>query len=165
MLRVYACSSSGALLAALTQDGSPCPSDTRSRSECIGVAALHGSSLQGVFSLTSLGQQTSASGEAAPLRARSLGKIGAGRAQMAPNMPPYEEYSARGCCNGPLEAMEWILKQQTAPSETAAVIVEPILGEGGFLTPPPNFLPGLRKLCDKHGLLLILDEVHSTLLK
>ncbi len=77
---------------------------------------------------------------------------------MAPNVPPYDSYSARACCNGPLEAMEWILKQQTAPSETAAVIVEPILGEGGFLTPPPAFLPGLRKLCDKHGLLLILDE-------
>ena len=78
---------------------------------------------------------------------------------MEPNIPPYDAYSARRCCNGPLEAMEWLLKQQTAPSETAAVIVEPILGEGGFLTPPPAFLPGLRKLCDKHGLLLILDEV------
>lgn len=79
--------------------------------------------------------------------------------QVEPNIPPYDAYSARRCCNGPLEAMEWLLKQQTAPSETAAVIVEPILGEGGFLTPPPAFLPGLRKLCDKHGLLLILDEV------
>ena len=83
------------------------------------------------------------------------------RAQVAPNVPPYDSYSARTCCNGPLEAMEWILKQQTAPSETAAVIVEPILGEGGFLTPPPAFLPGLRKLCDKHGLLLILDEARA----
>ncbi|KAK9833580.1 hypothetical protein WJX81_008310 [Elliptochloris bilobata] len=82
-------------------------------------------------------------------------------AMVAPNTPPYQPYSARRCCNGPLEAMEWVLKQQTAPSETAAVIVEPILGEGGFLTPPPSFLPGLRKLCDKHGLLLILDEVQS----
>ena len=87
------------------------------------------------------------------------------RSQVAPNIPPYNAYTDRRCCNGPLEAVEWLLKQQTAPSETAAVIVEPILGEGGFLTPPPNFLPGLRKLCDKHGLLLILDEVHSTLLK
>ena len=81
---------------------------------------------------------------------------------MEPNIPPYDAYSARRCCNGPLEAMEWLLKQQTAPSETAAVIVEPILGEGGFLTPPPAFLPGLRKLCDKHGLLLILDEVRDS---
>ena len=84
---------------------------------------------------------------------------------MEPNIAPYNPYSARRCCNGPLEAMEWLLKQQTAPSETAAVIVEPILGEGGFLTPPPSFLPGLRKLCDKHGLLLILDEVRFLLLE
>ena len=81
---------------------------------------------------------------------------------MQPNIPPFDAYDARRCCNGPLEAMEWLLKQQTAPSETAAVIVEPILGEGGFLTPPPAFLPGLRKLCDKHGLLLILDEVRAS---
>lgn len=39
------------------------------------------------------------------------------------------------------------------------MIVEPILGEGGILTPPPGFLPGLRRLCDTHGILLILDEV------
>jgi len=43
--------------------------------------------------------------------------------------------------------------------ETAAIIVEPILGEGGILTPPPGFLSRLRQLCDKHGMLLIFDEV------
>ena len=43
--------------------------------------------------------------------------------------------------------------------ETAAIILEPILGEGGFLTPPPGFLSALRALCDKHGMLLIFDEV------
>lgn len=45
------------------------------------------------------------------------------------------------------------------PQETAAIILEPILGEGGFLTPPPGFLGALRALCDKHGMLLIFDEV------
>lgn len=45
------------------------------------------------------------------------------------------------------------------PQETAAVIIEPILGEGGFLTPPPGFLTRLRELCDQHGMLLIFDEV------
>ncbi len=46
-----------------------------------------------------------------------------------------------------------------ALQETAAIIIEPILGEGGFLTPPPGFLSALRALCDKHGMLLIFDEV------
>lgn len=45
--------------------------------------------------------------------------------------------------------------------ETAAVIIEPVLGEGGFLTPPPGFLGALRALCDKHGMLLIFDEASA----
>ncbi len=48
---------------------------------------------------------------------------------------------------------------QTAPSETAAIILEPVLGEGGFLTPPPGFMADLRKFADQHGILLIADEV------
>jgi 4-aminobutyrate aminotransferase len=47
------------------------------------------------------------------------------------------------------------------PREVAAVLVEPIQGEGGYLVPPPSFLPGLRELCDRHGILLIADEVQS----
>ena len=43
----------------------------------------------------------------------------------------------------------------------AAIIVEPVLGEGGFVVPPPTFLPGLRALCDRHGILLIVDEVQT----
>jgi 4-aminobutyrate aminotransferase len=43
----------------------------------------------------------------------------------------------------------------------AAVIVEPIQGEGGYVLPEPGFLPGLRALCDRHGILLIADEVQS----
>ena len=81
--------------------------------------------------------------------------------QIQPNVNPYDPYSARTCCNGPLESLKWILKQQSAPSETAAIIIEPIMGEGGFLTPPPSFLPGLRKICDEHGIVLIIDEVPS----
>jgi acetylornithine/N-succinyldiaminopimelate aminotransferase len=46
-------------------------------------------------------------------------------------------------------------------SETAAVLVEPIEGEGGIRVPPPSFLRGLRELCDKNGLLLVLDEVQT----
>ena len=49
--------------------------------------------------------------------------------------------------------------------ETAAMIIEPILGEGGFLTPPPSYLRGLRELCNQHGILLIIDEVSASLLQ
>ena len=79
--------------------------------------------------------------------------------QLPPNTNAYDAYSARSCCNAPIESLKWILKQQSAPSETAAILIEPIQGEGGFLTPPPSFLPALRKICDEHGILLIIDEV------
>jgi 4-aminobutyrate aminotransferase len=48
-----------------------------------------------------------------------------------------------------------------SPEEVAAIFVEPVLGEGGYIVPPADFLPGLRRLCDKHGILLVFDEVQS----
>jgi len=60
-----------------------------------------------------------------------------------------------------LYQLELLLLQQSAPSDTAAVIIEPVLGEGGYVPAPPAFLQGLRKICDKNGLLLIIDEVQS----
>lgn len=47
------------------------------------------------------------------------------------------------------------------PDDVAGVLVEPIQGEGGYIVPPPGFFPALRELCDRHGLLLIVDEVQS----
>ena len=52
-----------------------------------------------------------------------------------------------------------ILKRLASPDEVAAIFVEPIQGEGGYHVAPPNFLPGLRRLCDRHGILLVADEV------
>ena len=60
-----------------------------------------------------------------------------------------------------LRELELLLKTQTAPSETAAILVEPVLGEGGYVVPPPGFLAGLRRICDEHGILLMADEIQS----
>jgi 4-aminobutyrate aminotransferase len=60
-----------------------------------------------------------------------------------------------------LRELKKLLKSQTAPEETACIVVEPVLGEGGYVVPPAGFLPELRKLCDEHGILLIADEVQS----
>ena len=61
-----------------------------------------------------------------------------------------------------LDYIENILFKTTTPAdEVAAIIVEPIQGEGGYIVPPDGFLPGLRELCDRHGILLVLDEVQT----
>lgn len=56
---------------------------------------------------------------------------------------------------------EQILAKVLPPNEVAGFMVEPIQGEGGYIIPPPDFFPALRKLCDKYGILLIADEVQS----
>ena len=60
-----------------------------------------------------------------------------------------------------LNQLEYLLASQTSPRETAAILIETILGEGGYIAPPKAFMKGLREICDKHGILLILDEVQS----
>lgn len=57
--------------------------------------------------------------------------------------------------------LEMVLKSQTAPEETAAIIIEPVLGEGGYVPAPPQFLRELRRICDETGILLIIDEIQS----
>ncbi len=52
-----------------------------------------------------------------------------------------------------------ILAQILPPKDVAGILVETIQGEGGYIVPPDGFYPALRKLCDKHGILMILDEV------
>ena len=60
-----------------------------------------------------------------------------------------------------LRELDFLLATQTAPNETAAMVVEPVLGEGGFVPAPDRFLHGLRERCDHHGILLIVDEVQA----
>ncbi|KAH6643220.1 4-aminobutyrate aminotransferas-like protein [Boeremia exigua] len=63
--------------------------------------------------------------------------------------------------NYALEQVKLTLQQQTSPADTCAIILEPVLGEGGYVPAPPAFLHGLRKICDENNILLIADEVQS----
>jgi 4-aminobutyrate aminotransferase/(S)-3-amino-2-methylpropionate transaminase len=69
---------------------------------------------------------------------------------------PYT-YRGQGI-DGPIEQA---LKTVVSPTDLAAIIIEPVLGEGGFVVPPPAFLHELRALADAHGIVLIIDEVQS----
>jgi 4-aminobutyrate aminotransferase len=80
------------------------------------------------------------------------------RRGFAPLVPgvTHIDYSLEG-----LHSLERIFKTTLPPDEVAGIIVEPIQGEGGYLVPPPEFHPTLRKIADEHGILLIADEVQS----
>lgn len=68
-----------------------------------------------------------------------------------------EESTVRFC----LRELKLLLKSQTAPEETAAIVIEPVLGEGGYVPAPERFLLELRALCDHYGILLVADEVQA----
>jgi 4-aminobutyrate aminotransferase / (S)-3-amino-2-methylpropionate transaminase / 5-aminovalerate transaminase len=60
-----------------------------------------------------------------------------------------------------LQALEQLFKADVDPARVAAIIIEPVLGEGGFYLAPPELLRRLRSLCDSHGIVLIADEIQS----
>ncbi len=68
-----------------------------------------------------------------------------------------EEKTSQWC----LDELELLLMTQSAPAETAAVFIEPVIGEGGYVVPPKSFMKGLRELTKQHGILLVTDEVQS----
>jgi 4-aminobutyrate aminotransferase len=76
-------------------------------------------------------------------------------------------FSAEDCGNGGAGqgALNWIenrlFKSTTPPEEVAAIVVEAVQGEGGYVPAPEGFLKGLRRICDEHGIMLIVDEVQS----
>ena len=59
------------------------------------------------------------------------------------------------------EQLELTFAQVVYPEHVAAILVEPVLGEGGYIVPPPVFLPRLREIADRHGILLVADEVQT----
>jgi len=65
------------------------------------------------------------------------------------------------CCGYAVDQLQYLLKTQTAPQETAAMVIEPVLGEGGYVVPPRSFIQALRRICDEHGILLVFDEVQT----
>ncbi|AZI85797.1 4-aminobutyrate--2-oxoglutarate transaminase [Kosakonia sp. CCTCC M2018092] len=60
-----------------------------------------------------------------------------------------------------LQSLTHLFKADIAPDQVAAILLEPVQGEGGFNIAPPEFMQALRTLCDSHGILLIIDEVQS----
>jgi 4-aminobutyrate aminotransferase/(S)-3-amino-2-methylpropionate transaminase len=60
-----------------------------------------------------------------------------------------------------LDALEHLFKYDIEPARVAAIIVEPVMGEGGFYIAPPEFLQALRRLCDQHGIVLVIDEIQT----
>jgi 4-aminobutyrate aminotransferase/(S)-3-amino-2-methylpropionate transaminase len=60
-----------------------------------------------------------------------------------------------------LAALERALVTQVAAETVAAIVIEPVQGEGGFVVAPPEFLEGVRRLCDEHGIVLVVDEVQT----
>jgi 4-aminobutyrate aminotransferase len=75
--------------------------------------------------------------------------------------PSGRQSSEHECTSLSIESIERIFKTTTPPEDVAAIVVEPIQGEGGYVVPPPDFLRRLRELADRHGILLIFDEVQS----
>jgi 4-aminobutyrate aminotransferase len=82
----------------------------------------------------------------------------------APYPNPYRPFGgeASTCAERIIEYLrKEIFMREVSPEEVAAIIVEPVQGEGGYIVPPDSFLPQLRELCDENEILLILDEVQS----
>jgi 4-aminobutyrate aminotransferase / (S)-3-amino-2-methylpropionate transaminase / 5-aminovalerate transaminase len=72
---------------------------------------------------------------------------------------PYEYRGISG--DDALRALEHAFRAQVAASDVAAIVVEPVQGESGFLPAPTGFLEGVRRICDEHGIVMVVDEVQT----
>lgn len=75
----------------------------------------------------------------------------------APYPVPYHGVSEDEALRG----LKMTMKTDANPKDTAAIVIEPVLGEGGFYAAPASFLKAIRDICDEHGMLMIVDEVQS----
>lgn len=117
------------------------------------IGAFHGRTL-GALSLT--GSKIVQVENFAPL-VPEVTHIGYGYCYRCPYNLVYD--SCEIACVSYLE--ETLFKTIVSPKEVAAIIVEPIQGEGGYIVPPPEYHPMLKKICEKHGILYIADEVQT----
>ena len=74
---------------------------------------------------------------------------------------PFKSDDPEECGEYALEYFEHSLKTYADPDEIAAVVIEPIMGEGGYIVPPKNFIEGLRKITREYGILYVSDEVQT----
>ena len=94
------------------------------------------------------------------------GKVGPYKAGFGPMLPdvfhvPYPCVYHGVTAQHSLAAIEQLFKCDIEPARVAALIIEPVQGEGGFYAAPPEFLRSLRALCDTHGIVLVADEIQS----
>jgi 4-aminobutyrate aminotransferase len=92
---------------------------------------------------------------------RAAGKDTAAISQAAPRDISNESGPGGGCCGEPLRQLRHMMQTETVPEDIAAILVEPVQGEGGYIVPPASFIQGLRDICDQYGILLIADEVQT----
>jgi 4-aminobutyrate aminotransferase len=74
---------------------------------------------------------------------------------------PYADPDAPDALTGAAYIEQVLFTRLTDPSDVAAIFVEPVQGEGGYIVPPAGWLADLRRLCDRHGIMLVIDEVQS----
>jgi 4-aminobutyrate aminotransferase/(S)-3-amino-2-methylpropionate transaminase len=87
----------------------------------------------------------------------------AGLGPFAPEVyrvPFAQDYRGPGAAEA-LAELEHAFLTQVPPEQVAAIVIEPVQGEGGFLPAPPEFLRGVRRICDEHGIVLVVDEVQT----
>ena len=84
-----------------------------------------------------------------------------GGVHFAPYPYPLRHGSPEVALAAAVDGVEELFATVVYPDDVAAFLVEPVLGEGGYVVPPDGFLPALRKIADRHGILLIADEVQS----
>mmetsp|Transcript_15503 Transcript_15503/g.39258 ORF Transcript_15503/g.39258 Transcript_15503/m.39258 type:complete len:436 (+) Transcript_15503:10-1317(+) len=67
----------------------------------------------------------------------------------------------QGCCGLAADQFDDFFKQNVAPQDVAAIVIEPLQGEGGFVLPPKSFMEKVRSFCSQHGIVFVVDEVQS----